>query len=189
MLDMSAAFDVVDIPILLKKCEILNFSKESLVWLKSYLTQRQQKVYIGGHFSSTVSLEAGVPQGSILGPLLYTIYTLDFPEAVHQEDCPHAHNDNQVKFHTMCTECGGICCYADDSTYILSAKTTDELSAKLETKFKVMSTYLAENRLCINSDKTHLLCMSTRQKKRSNIQHQLTLNTGNKIITPSRTET
>ena len=162
MIDMSAAFDVVDIPILLKKCEILNFNPETLKWLESYLTQRQQKVYIGGHFSSTISLEAGVPQGSILGPLLNTIYTLDFPEVVHQEDCPHKHQENLVKFCTMCTECGGLCCYADDSTYILSAKSTEELSTQLEMKFKVMSNYLAENRLCINSDKTHLLSMSTR---------------------------
>ena len=189
MIDMSAAFDVVDIPILLQKCKILNFSTEALKWLESYLTQRQQKVYIGGHFSSTISLEAGVPQGSIVGPLLYTIYTLDFPDVVHQEDCPHKHEENLVKFRTMCTECGGICCYADDSTYILSAETTEELSTQLEIKFQVMSNYLTENRLCINSDKTHLLSMSTRQKKRNNNLPPLTLNTGNKIITTSRTET
>ena len=189
MIDMSAAFDVVDIPILLKKCEILNFNSETLKWLKSYLTQRQQKVYIGGHFSSTISLEAGVPQGSILGPLLYTIYTLDFPEVVHQQDCPHIHQDNLVKFRTMCTECGGICCYADDSTYILSANTTEELSSRLEVKFQVMSNYLSENRLCINSEKTHLLCIPTRQKKRNNNLTPVTLNTGNEIIKTSRTET
>ena len=183
MIDMSAAFDVLDIPILLQKCKILNFSIEALKWLESYLTQQQQKVYIGGHFSSTISLEAGVPQGSILGPLLYTIYTLDFPEVVHQEDCPHKHEENLVKFRTMCTECGGICCYADDSTYILSAETTEELSTQLEIKFQVISNYLTENPLCINSDKTHLLSMSTRQKKRNNNLPPLTLNTGNKIIT------
>ena len=125
LIDMSAAFDVVDIPILLKKCEILNFNTESISWLKSYLIQRQQKVYIGGHFSSTVTLEAGVPQRSILGPLLYTLYTVDFPEVVHQEDCPHFLKYNQVKFRIICTECGGICCYADDSTYILNAETTE----------------------------------------------------------------
>ena len=109
MIDMSAAFDVVDVPLLLKKCDILNFNKETLLWLKSYLTHRKQTVYIGGHFSSIVTLEAGVPQGSILGPLLYTVYTLDFPEVVHQENCPHKDNEQLFKFRTMCTECGGLC--------------------------------------------------------------------------------
>ena len=89
----------------------------------------------------------------------------------------------------MCTECGGICCYADDSTYILSANTTEELSSRLEVKFQVMSNYLSENRLCINSENTHLLCMSTRQKKRNNNLTPVTLNTGNEIIKTSRTET
>ena len=166
LIDMSAAFDVVDVSLLLKKCAILNFAQETVQWLKSYLTERQQSVYIGGHLSSKITLEAGVPQGSILGPLLYTVYTLDFPEVVHKEDCPYKCDDQQIKFRTMCTECGGICCYADDSTYTVTATTSDELSVKLETNFKIMSEYLTENRLCINTDKTHLLVMSTRQKKR-----------------------
>ena len=89
MIDMTAAFDVVDVKLLLNKCAILNFSEETGEWLKSYLTERQQAVYIGGHMSSKILLEAGLPQGSILGPLLYTVYTLDFPEVVHREDCPH----------------------------------------------------------------------------------------------------
>ena len=58
MIDMSAAFDVVDITLLLEKCEILNFDKETLFLLKSYLTQRKQTVYIGGHLSSIETLEA-----------------------------------------------------------------------------------------------------------------------------------
>ena len=189
MIDMSAAFDVVDLDLLLKKCEILNFNNETVRWLKSYLTQRQQTVYIGGHLSSIVTLEAGVPQGSILGPLLYTLYTLDFPEVVHEENCPYKCEDQQIKFRTICTECGGICCYADDSTYIVGAKTIEDLSVKLENKFKLMSSYLTENRLCINSDKTHLMNMSTRQKRRKANHIQLTLNTGNEIITTSRKET
>ena len=73
MIDMSAAFDVVDIEILLEKCHILNMKSASLKWLQSYLSQRQQSVYISGHSLTLATLEAGVPQGSILGPLLYTI--------------------------------------------------------------------------------------------------------------------
>ena len=89
----------------------------------------------------------------------------------------------------MCTECGGICCYADDSTYSVTAATTQELSIKLDEKFKVMSSYLSENRLCINSDKTHLVIMSTRQKKSKSKEAEVRLNTGSKIITPSRSHT
>ena len=116
MVDMSAAFDVVDTSILLEKCKILNFQSDSLKWLKSYLCNRKQAVYLGGHLSTALSLEAGVPQGSILGPVLYTIYTCDFPEVVHEEDCPHHAEGQVIKYRTMCTECGGLCCFADDST-------------------------------------------------------------------------
>ena len=158
-------------------------------WLESYLSQRKQSVYISGHFSSIVTLEAGVPQGSILGPLLNTIYTLDFPEVVHDKDCPYKSEELSIKFRTMCTECGGISCYADDSTYSVTAATTVELSLKLEEKFKVMSSYLAENRLCIITDKTHLLIMSTRQKKRKTKEAIAVLNTGNEIISPAQSET
>ena len=96
---------------------------------------------------------------------MYTLYTLDFPEVIHKEDCPLKREDHPIKFITMCSECGGICCYADDSTYTVTAKNAEELSIKLETNFRIMSEYLTENRLCINTDKTHLLVMSTKQKK------------------------
>ena len=89
----------------------------------------------------------------------------------------------------MCTECGGLVCYADDSTYTVAAKTADELSVKLSTKFQEMSTYLRDNRLCINTDKTHMLVMCTQQKRNRNpnIQNVL-LNTGAELISPTQTE-
>ena len=68
MIDMSAAFDVVDTELLLNKLKLYGFDKHSVQWIWSYLTHRSQAVYIEGSLSSLLPLEDGVPQGSILGP-------------------------------------------------------------------------------------------------------------------------
>ena len=89
MLDMSAAFDLVDTDILLEKLKLYGFDQNSVQWTWSYLTHRSQGVYINGAMSSLLALEAGVPQGSILGPLFYTIFTNELPQVIHeQHDCP-----------------------------------------------------------------------------------------------------
>ena len=192
LIDMSAAFDVVDTEILLDKCKLFNFDQQTLLWLSSYLTTRSQCTYISGSTSSILPFEAGVPQGSILGPALYTLYTCDFPEVVHQDDCPHSNRSKEPGepiYRTMCTECGGLVCYADDSTYTVTEKRADELSTKLSSKFQEMATYLRDNRLCINTDKTHMLVMCTQQKRNRNPNIQdVRLDTGAELISPTQTE-
>ena len=88
MIDMSAAFDVVDTQLLLEKLSLYGCDRNSVQWFQSYLTYRSQRVYIEGSLSGYLPLEAGVPQGSILGPIFYTIFINELPQVVHEEDCP-----------------------------------------------------------------------------------------------------
>ena len=82
MLDMSAAFDVVDHDIPLNKLKLYGFDDLALKWVNDYLSGRSQAVYIDGCMSSFLPVDVGVPQGSILGPLFYVLFTNDFPETI-----------------------------------------------------------------------------------------------------------
>ena len=183
MIDMSAAFDVVDISILLDKLKIYGFQDCSINWLSSYLTNRKQQVFIDGNLSEPLDLEAGVPQGSILGPLLYTLFTNDLPEVIHNH-ADEANEVNEAIFQMNCKECGGICCYADDTTFTKSAKDPLIVKKEIEVKYKELSEYMSNNKLCINSDKTHLLVMTSSKMHKIHGNFGITLNTGTEIIEP-----
>ena len=180
MLDMSAAFDVVDHEILLDKLKIYGVDESGLSWLKSYLSGRSQQVYIDGVLSEP--LIDGVPQGYMLGPL-YSLFTNDLPEVIHNHLA-----DNETFFNIKCSSCGSVCCYADDSTYTISSQDTDELNIAIDTKYKEIERYMASNKLVLNSDKTHLLVMATPYQHRHFQDFGISLNTGEEIIEPIATE-
>ena len=83
-LDLSAAFDTIDHQILLSRLNTsFGISDDTLFWLQSYLTNRTSSVRIGRHCSSSVTCTTGVPQGSVLGPLLFTAYVSPIAGIAH----------------------------------------------------------------------------------------------------------
>ena len=82
LLDFSKAFDTVNHRLLLEKLSILGFSQNAQEWVTSYLSDRYQKVVVNNDCSSWVKIKNGVPQGSILGPLLFNILVSDMRQFV-----------------------------------------------------------------------------------------------------------
>ena len=79
LIDIQKAFDTIDHEILLQKMKYLGFSDATIKWFESYLTNQIFKVNLGDEYSSRGDLSCGVPQGSILGPLLFLLYVNDMP--------------------------------------------------------------------------------------------------------------
>ena len=166
MIDMSAAFDMVNHELLLRKFELYGFDNKSLNWIKSYLSDRKQCVSIDGIMSKFLEVTIGVPQGSILGPIFYIIYTNELPEIINNYlSLENAHSDHTEG--QNCEECGEICCFADDSTLTCSGKTSEEIKEKLSINYNKISEYMSDNRLKLNGEKTHLMLMMTDQARRS----------------------
>ena len=99
-IDLRKAFDTVDHELLLHKLACIGCSNRTIHWFKSYLGDRQQVTQFKGAKSHPSTIKLGVPQGSILGPLLFSIYVNSLPE---------------------CTPEGIIDMYADDTTLTVSA--------------------------------------------------------------------
>ena len=81
-LDYKKAFDTVSHSILLNKLTLVGLNTRTCNWFKSYLTNRKQRVCINGTLSSLETITYGVPQGSVLGPLLFLVYINDLPKAI-----------------------------------------------------------------------------------------------------------
>ena len=109
MLDMSAAFDTVDHGILLERLDKTQGLRGVVhKWLGSYLSDRVQTVVRGDQKSSTSAVIRGVPQGSVLGPLLFLLYTADIHRIIQSHGLSgHAYaDDNQIYFHSLRTQIG-----------------------------------------------------------------------------------
>ena len=143
LLDIQKAFDTVDHQILLDKIRCYGVSGDQLVFFASYLNNCQQCCNVNGKLSSIKRIRCGVPQGSILGPLLFLIYINDFPLAVKEAD---------------------ITMYADDTSLSEGFKTTNELKEQFIPAFCKVCEWFKCNKLSLNALKTEFMTMGTSQK-------------------------
>ena len=79
LLDFSAAFDIIDHSLLLEKRICYGFTPPAIMWIKSYLSNRTQRVFFNGCLSNIFQFESGISQGSCLAPLLFSIFTNSMP--------------------------------------------------------------------------------------------------------------
>ena len=142
LIDLSAAFDLVDHDLLLKKLKIYGVQNELLLWIESYLTGRYQSVWIDHTFSGFKACKIGVPQGSILGPLFFLIFSNDLPASLQSN----------------------IDSYADDTTITASGKSVEEVEQLLQNDCSSISRWMKSNSLKLNADKTHLITIGTQRK-------------------------
>ena len=166
-LDQSAAFDCVSHRILLQKLELYNCSQDTLTWMESYLKNRTQAVKIGKHTSRLQAVDRGVPQGSILGPLLSIVYTNELPETIINYNChqPGLHHDTTQLFGNTCKSCGQLVSYADDITLVLSDRLRVRNQLKLNLNLACLESFLHNNELAVNVSKTAIQELMIKQKK------------------------
>ena len=137
--DLSKAFDCLNHELLIAKLEAYGFDKSSLEYIYSYLSNRKQRTKVNNSFSEWCGILSGVPQGSILGPLLFNIYLNDIFHFVNKCD---------------------IANYADDTTPFTIDKTMDALLDSLEKDVNILNKWFQDNYLKLNADKCHLLISS-----------------------------
>ena len=142
-LDLSKAFDSINHKILLRRLENIGFDEDSTNLIENYLSERTQRVVLNGIESDWINLKRGVPQGTILGPLLFNIYVNDLAKVV-EKDCT-------------------VVQYADDT--FLFTSDTDEISSKtkLDNISKLID-FFAKSQLVVNKQKTEYIVFSTRKR-------------------------
>ena len=145
LLDLSATFDTLDHAILLKRLEsTFGISGIALSWFESYLSDRTQSVVVDGLMSTPILLVFGVPQGSVLGPVLFTLYSQPLSDVIARHSCDyHKH--------------------ADDTEISDSAPPSDFTSAQSNIQSCISDTlsWMQSNKLKLNTEKTEMMLVGS----------------------------
>ena len=149
--DYSKTFDTIYFSILLKKMYTLNFSKHFLYWIFNYLTDRRHFAQTDSSISNILKTSLGVPQGSILGPILFNLCVANMTNNLSESQCIQ---------------------YADDSTIYKSCKANEvtKCSSELENELKLLEQWSKNTNLVFNCKKTKSMLFSTRKMSQ---HHQL----------------
>ena len=153
-LDLTKAFDLLNFDILLKKLDAYNCHISTVKWFQSYLYGRKQFVKREDLKSSTLEKLNGVPQGSILGPLLFNIYINDMP---------------------LCIDYVNADLYADDTTLYAIANSVNILQNNLSHDINNFSNWCNKNNLVINTKKSKCMIITSRQRRKHLTHTELTL--------------
>ena len=136
LMDLSKAFDTINHDLLLAKLHAYGVSTNALKLMMSYLRNRHQRTKVNSAFSSWEELLTGVPQGSVLGPLLFNIYLNDLFYAVENSE---------------------ICNFADDTTPHSSGYKLKDVMIDIENDCSLLIDWFRDNYLTLNADKCHLI--------------------------------
>ena len=147
-LDFAKVFDTVNHSILIQKLNYYGIRGETLNWLQSYLNNRQQCVQVGNVQSDFMNIDCGVPQGSVLGPLLFLIYINDIAESSPLLD-----------FHL----------FADDTSIFFKHKDINEIEVILNRELVYVSNWLIANKLSLNVDKSNVLVFRSKNESSDKI--------------------
>ena len=153
-MDLSKAFDSLAHNLILEKLDKVGMNATATNWIESYLTNRKQSVRLNKTLSNQQPVESGVPQGSILGPLLFIITTNDISDALKQYD---------------------ISIYADDMQILVKGTEMKTMQTELETAIKQANQYYNKNSLLCNPTKTEVIIFGTEKqlKKKKMLQIQV----------------